>query len=132
MGGGHQSQLIQRQRPHPLRGQRQRHRLGPTVDQLAEKAAKRWHVRTTAERESSRKRLGCQRSSSNDERVEPDSLARSGHSDAVVGIDLRDRVPDQVAATLVPDDLAKVGDAGLATLERLGHRHRAIQELALR
>jgi len=131
MRGGHQRQLVQGQRPHPLGGQGECHRPSATVDQFGKQIAKRRDIHTAAERERSGKRLGGHRSGRDHERVERHSLTRSGHGDLGVGIDLRQRIPDHRPAALLSDYLRELVDARLATVERLGHRHGAIQELAI-
>ena len=56
VGGGHQRELVQGQRPHSLRRERERHRSGPSRGQVVEQAAQRRDVVAAAERECARKR----------------------------------------------------------------------------
>jgi hypothetical protein len=105
MPGGQQRELIDRQRPDSLRGQRQRHRPCRPGDEVIQQVPQGRHVGAAAEGERARQRLTGERPRSDDQDVirDPLTLTRDGH--LVVRLDTRQGVPDEAATAPVGEDL---------------------------
>jgi hypothetical protein len=128
---GHEGEFVERQRPHPLRGEGEGDRSHRSVHELVEQAAERSHVGATAEGQSSGQRLAGDSAGRHDQRVIGEALACPGHRTPLIRVNAGQAIGDQPTAPVLGDDLGQVVASRLAVLEGLGDGHRSIEEVAL-
>ena len=128
---GHERELVQRQRPHSLRGKRERHRLGLAGDQVVQQTAQDRYVTTAAEGEGPGKRRPGHRTGSDHEDVERNPSPVVGHGDPAADFDVGQHAVHELSASLLREDLGQVVHARFPAVERFGDGHRTVDELPL-
>jgi hypothetical protein len=131
LAGGHERQLVGRQRPHGAQRYHDRHPLGVALVDVAQQPAVDVWLPLWPPRRGAVDAGHCPAARRKEQRVEAlgAAVAQPRLAVRVVGPD--DRIDDQFGTGLVRDPLE--GDVvGVAQPERLGHGQRAIGEVGVR
>ena len=128
LGGGHQGELVERQRPRRAAGHDEGDVLEVAVLGVGEHPAQRLVRARLAERDRAGVGTGGAGADRDDEVVVGDLLAAGAADDAAVGDDLLAAVDDEAGAEVIGDALQRAV-LGVSERERLGDGERAVREV---
>jgi hypothetical protein len=128
--GGHQCQLVGGQRPSHPRRHDERHALEVALVEVAQQAAEQLGVGLRRPGQHPAKRRLAAGADRDQQGVVGQALAGAGDGDVVGGIDLGQHPINKLGANVRGDVRQRVSVRATAA-ERLGDRHRAVDEVRL-